>query len=84
MYSTPHLLCLGTVTELRLDSYHLTGSLPSDPAVWEPFSVTMKKLILAGDNSAQVLMGTIPPSLSLLSNLQTLKLRGNGGCQGGR
>ena len=80
MLTLVHPASSGTVTELRLSEFNLAGSIPSAPSIWEPFSLSLKKLTLSGGNRAQVLTGTIPPSLSLLSNLQILDLRRNGQC----
>ena len=67
------------MTDLRLGFLNLTGTIPADPGVWKPLGATLKTLALTGDSSTEVLTGSIPTSLSHLSNLETLNLRGNGG-----
>ena len=68
----------GTVTALRLGALGLAGPIPSEP--WGPFNQTLKELDLEGGFApGQSLTGTIPQTLSLLSNLQELTLAHNGG-----
>ena len=73
----------GCVTALRLWNASLVGTIPSDAAIWLPFNVTLKVLRLDGTNlpSDLSLVGSIPTTLSLLSNLQTLTLSKN--CESG-
>ena len=67
----------GTVTGLQLSWSNLAGTIPADHNSWSAVGMSLKTLALTGSGT-QALMGSIPATLSLLSNLETLNLRGNG------